>query len=100
MDLTFSSLSVRPLENGIWAAPGGASGVLEAPFWAPSGGLGSCGSSFLGVPILDHILGSIGNGGGTTPPTAGDELTGQCWAAQDSSKSLLGQLWSQLGRIA
>ena len=29
MDLTFSSLRVRPLEHGICAAPGGASGVLE-----------------------------------------------------------------------
>ena len=91
MDLTFSSLNVRPLEHGIWAAPGGASGVLEAPFWAPSGGLGSSGSSFLGVPILDHILGSIGKAGGDPPPLK-EGLAGQCWAAQDSSKSLLGQL--------
>ena len=65
MDLTFSSLSVRLLEHGIWAAPGGASGVLEAPFWGPCGGRESSGSSFLGVPILDHILGSIGKGAGT-----------------------------------
>ena len=68
MDLTFSSLSVRPLEHGIWVAPGGASGVLEAPFLAPSGGLGSSGSSFLGVPILDHISEAMGNGGEGPPP--------------------------------
>ena len=99
MDLTFSSLSVRPLEHGIWGAQGGAAGVLEAPFWAPSGGLESSGSSFLGVPFLDHILGSIGEGEGL-PTTLKDGLAGQRWAAQDSSKSLLGQLRSQLGRIA
>ena len=99
MDLTFSSLSVRPLEHGIWAAPGGASGVLEAPFWAPCGGRGSSGSSFFGLSILEHILGSIPEGRGD-PPHLKDGLTGQCWAAQDSSKSLLGQLWGQLGRIA
>ena len=68
MELTFSCLSVRPLEHGIWGAQGGAAGVLEAPFWAPSGGLESSGSSFLGVPILDHILGSIPEGGGLPPP--------------------------------
>ena len=67
MDLTFSCLSVRPLEHGIWGAQGGAAGVLEAPFWAPSGGLESSGSSFLGVSILDHILGSFGKGGGGGP---------------------------------
>ena len=48
MDLTFSSLSVRQLEHGIWAAPGGASGVLEAPFWAPAGVWGAPGAAFWG----------------------------------------------------
>ena len=68
MDLTLSSLSVKPLEHGICAAPGDVSGVLEGPFWAPFGGLGSSGSSFLGVPILGHISEGICKGGGPPPP--------------------------------